>query len=95
VLALLSAAGVPAGKIYTAADILQDPHYQARGMLCDVETRDGAKFKVPGIVPKLSGTPGRLGTLAPQLGEHTDDVLAGIGFSVAEIAELREQRIVA
>jgi formyl-CoA transferase len=95
VLALLSAAGVPAGKIYTAADILQDPHYQARGMLCDIETRDGAKFKVPGIVPKLSGTPGRLGALAPLLGEHTDDVLAGIGFSAGEIAELREQRIVA
>jgi formyl-CoA transferase len=76
VLAALDAAQVPAGRIYTVADIAADPHYQARGMLQDITLEDGSTLTVPGIVPKLSRTPGRQRRNAPALGQDTDDVLA-------------------
>ena len=60
VLALLTAADVPVGKVYTAADIALDAHYQARDMLLEQTTREGRTLTVPGIVPKLLGTPGQL-----------------------------------
>jgi formyl-CoA transferase len=94
VLAVLDEAGVPAGKIYSAADILQDPHYQARDMIQEIETGDGTRLKVPGIIPKLSATPGRIGTLAPALGEHTDTVLRDLGCSDEDIVQLRQDRII-
>ena len=58
VLDLLAAAQVPSGRVYTARDIAEDPHYMARDMLLTQQTRDGKMFTVPGIVPKLSATPG-------------------------------------
>jgi formyl-CoA transferase len=76
VLAALDAAAVPAGRIYTVADIAHDPHYHARGMLQDVTLADGATITLPGIVPKLSRTPGSHRRNAPALGEHTAQVLA-------------------
>lgn len=94
VLEVLSNAGVPAGKIYSAVDILQDPHYLARDMICDIEMKDGAHIKVPGIVPKLSETPGRIRSAAPDLGEHTDSVLGDLGFSADDIAQFRRDRII-
>ena len=75
VLDALNAANVPAGRIYTAKDIADDPHYRARGMLQRVRTADGLELEVPGIVPKLSLTPGAITQRAPTLGEHTDEVL--------------------
>lgn len=95
VLAALTKAGVPAGKIYSAVDILNDPHYQARDMIRRVETKDGTPLRVPGIVPKLSETPGRLRTPAPDLGEHTDAVLRDLGLDDHEIAALHRQGVVA
>mgnify|MGYP001466249838 CR=1 FL=1 len=77
VLAALDAAQVPAGRIYTVADIAADPQYQARGMIVQTQDREGRPLKVPGIVPKLSATPGRLRTPAPALGEHDGDLAAG------------------
>jgi crotonobetainyl-CoA:carnitine CoA-transferase CaiB-like acyl-CoA transferase len=74
VLQALDAASVPAGKIYTVADIAADPHYQAREMILDTVGGDGQALKVPGIVPKLSETPGRLVHPAPALGEHNPDL---------------------
>ena len=74
VLDALNAAQVPAGRIYTAKDIAEDPHYRARGMIERIVTRDGLALDVPGIVPKLSLTPGRVGAPAPALGEHTESV---------------------
>jgi formyl-CoA transferase len=75
VLAALNAAAVPAGRIYTAKDIAEDPHYRARGMIQTVTTADGLNVEVPGIVPKLSLTPGAITRRAPTLGEDNDAVL--------------------
>ena len=61
---------MPVGRIYTVKDIAEDPHFQARGMLQDAATPDGLALKVPGVVPRLSATPGRLERPAPRLGEH-------------------------
>jgi formyl-CoA transferase len=75
VLDALNAAAVPAGRIYTAKDIAEDPHYRARGMIQRVTTAEGLSVEVPGIVPKLSLTPGAITRRAPCLGENTDEVL--------------------
>ncbi|WP_186178415.1 CaiB/BaiF CoA transferase family protein [Burkholderia gladioli] len=91
VLAALERAEVPAGRIYSVADIVGDPHYQAREMLIPATLPGGAAVTMPGIVPKLSDTPGAVNWQGPALGEHTADVLAGLGFGEAEIARLREQ----
>jgi len=74
VIATLEAAGVPVGKAYTAADIAHDPQYLARGMVLQVQDRNGLPLKVPGIAPKLSATPGAIRHPAPRLGEHTQEV---------------------
>jgi formyl-CoA transferase len=93
VLAALAAASVPAGRIYTVADIAADPHYRERGMLAEVETDDGP-LMVPGIVPRLSATPGGQRTKAPALGEHTEEILREIGLSDSQIGELRARGII-
>lgn len=94
VLAALEAAEVPAGRIYSAADIVADPHYQARDMILQQELPDGVKVKMPGIVPKLSETPGEVRWQGPKLGEHTDAVLAELGLTKGDIARLRAVRAV-
>jgi formyl-CoA transferase len=76
VLDVLDAARVPGGRIYTVADIAADPHYRARGMLQEVTLEDGSRLTVPGIVPKLSRTPGGHRRNAPKLGQDTVEVLA-------------------
>ncbi|MGI4777610.1 MAG: CaiB/BaiF CoA transferase family protein [Janthinobacterium lividum] len=95
VLATLGAARVPAGKVYTAKDIAEDPHYRARDMVLRQTTRDGHVIDVPGVVPKLSGTPGTLRTSAPRLGDDTDAVLGEIGFAASDIVALRGRKVVA
>ncbi|HVL35947.1 MAG TPA: CaiB/BaiF CoA-transferase family protein [Burkholderiales bacterium] len=94
VLAAMEAAEVPAGRIYTAADIAADPHYAARGMIEQVLASDGEPLKVPGVVPKLSATPGTIRSAAPRLGEHTEEVLRGIGFSDEDITGLRAKNVI-
>ena len=94
VLEAMEKAEVPAGRIYTAADIAGDPHYAARGMIQNVLAGDGEPLKVPGIVPKLSATPGAIRTPAPKLGEHTDAVLKSLGYTGIQIEELREKKII-
>ncbi|MDH1623927.1 CoA transferase [Pseudomonas chengduensis] len=93
VIEALKGARVPAGYPYTAADIVQDPHYLARQMIEQVQTSVGP-LKVPGVLPKLSRTPGRIGSGGPQLGEHNDDILAGLGLSAEQVAGLRERGII-
>ncbi len=94
VMEALAAARVPAGKVYTARDIAEDPHYRAREMLLRQTTRDGYEVEVPGIVPKLSATPGRIRSSAPHLGDDTDAVLAEAGLSPEQIALLRSKGVI-
>jgi crotonobetainyl-CoA:carnitine CoA-transferase CaiB-like acyl-CoA transferase len=94
VLKTMDKAEVPAGRIYTAADIAADPHYAARGMIQSVVAGDGEPLKVPGIIPKLSGTPGAIRTPAPKLGEHTDEILTSLGLSRDDISRLKEKSVI-
>ena len=89
VLATLAAAGVPSSRIYSAADMFADPQFIARQMIEAAKLPDGKGFRVPGIVPKLSATPGGTEWLGPALGAHTDEVLAGLGYAAERIACLR------
>ena len=95
VLEVLDQAEVPAGRIYTVADIAADPHYQARGMIAQVQMSDGSPLAVPGIVPKLSRTPGNHRRNAPALGQDTVEVLCGMGLSMDQIQTLKDKGIVA
>ena len=90
----LAAARVPAGKVYTARDIAEDPHYRARDMILRQTTRDGDTVEVPGIVPKLSATPGTVRASAPHVGDDTDSVLREMGLSSEQIAALRDKEII-
>lgn len=95
VLRLLNEAQVPVGKSYTAADICADEQYQARGMIEEHAIPGGGPtLKIPGIVPKLSATPGRTRWLGPALGEHTEEVLAALGVGDEVIGHLRKQGLV-
>lgn len=95
VLAALEGASVPAGRIYTVADIAADPHYAARDMLQQVTLDDGETLTVPGIVPKLSRTPGIHHRNAPRVGQDTQEVLRQIGLTQEQIAQLKARGIVA
>jgi formyl-CoA transferase len=94
VLAALDAASVPAGRIYTVADIAADPHYQARGMLQDIRMDDGSTLSVPGIVPKLSRTPGSHRRNAPAVGQDSDAVLREIGLTPQQIQALKDRNVI-
>lgn len=94
VLQVLEAAAVPCGRIYTAADIHADEHYRARDMIEAHSLPDGARVEFPGVVPKLSATPGRTRWLGPALGEHTAEVLRGLGYDDAAQAGLRERGVI-
>ena len=94
VLELLDAASVSAGRIYTVADIATDPHYQAREMILQTVMADGSALALPGIVPKLSRTPGSHRRNAPEIGQDTDAVLQDIGLNPAQIQALKDKGIV-
>jgi formyl-CoA transferase len=94
VLELLDAASVPAGRIYTVADIAADPHYRARDMILQTKMADGSALALPGIVPKLSRTPGSHRRNAPEIGQDTDAVLQDIGLTEAQIQALKDKGIV-
>jgi formyl-CoA transferase len=93
-LELLDKAAVPAGRIYTIADIATDPHYKARDMIQTVRMSDGTLLSVPGITPKLSRTPGANRCNAPSIGQDTDTVLREIGLSTEQITKLKEKGII-
>lgn len=94
VMETLAAARVPAGKVYTARDIAEDPHYRARDMILQQPTRDGYSIEVPGIVPKLSVTPGTVRSSAPHVGDDTESVLQEMGLSTEQIELLRQRKII-
>ena len=95
VLPVMDAARVPAGRVYTAKDIHEDPHFRARDMILRQQTRDGYELDVPGIVPKMSETPGTLRSPAPHLGEDTEEVLREIGVTADQLAALKVKGVVA
>jgi formyl-CoA transferase len=94
VLQALDSVSVPAGKIYSIADIANDPHFAARGMLQEITMTDGSNLKVPGVVPKLSVTPGQHRRNAPDLGQDTDDILKEMGLTSEQIQILKASGIV-
>ena len=93
VIATLEAADVPVGPIYNVADMMSDPHYQARELFESVEVR-GKQLQIPAIAPKLSATPGQTDWPGGEVGTHTDEILTRVGFSATEIAALREQEAI-
>lgn len=94
VLGALNEARIPAGKIYDVADIAADPHYAAREMILETQLPDGTPVKVPGVVPKLSDTPGGLVSRAPTLGQHTDAVLDQLNVDAATRQTWRARGII-
>lgn len=94
ILEVLNEAAVPGGRVYTAADIVADPHYEERQMIEHHTLPDGQPIDVPGIVPKLSATPGRTEWLGPPLGAHTAEVLGSVGVSAEELGRLRSAGVV-
>ena len=94
VLEVLEQADVPCGRVYTAADIYEDPHYRARDMIDAQVLPDGTPIELPGIVPKLSGTPGQTRWVGPELGEHTREVLALIGIVGDDFKRLQDAGVI-
>lgn len=94
VLKQLGEAGVPASRIYSIEDMFRDPQFLAREMLQSAQLPDGKQFRMPGIVPKLTATPGGVDSIGPTLGAHTDVILRKLGYSSAQILELREKGVV-
>ena len=96
--AALIMAGVPCGPILTAADLVKDPHLAARDMLVRhpvrIEGNQVTEVAFPGVVPKLNASPGQVRTLGPELGEHTDTVLAELDIDAGMRARLREQGVI-
>jgi crotonobetainyl-CoA:carnitine CoA-transferase CaiB-like acyl-CoA transferase len=92
--ALLSQDEICAAPVYNLAEAVADPHNLARGMVVDIEHPQHGTIRQVGIGPKFSETPGAVRSLSPALGEHTDAVLAGLGYGAADIATLRKDQVV-
>ena len=91
----LVGANVPFGGIYTAADIMDDPHFAARANVARVADPDVGEVVMPGIVPTMSDTPGRITHAGPRIGSHTAEILGGLlGKTDAELAALRTAGVV-
>ncbi|RMF91244.1 MAG: CoA transferase [Nitrospinota bacterium] len=92
---ILEAAGVPATRMYSIADIFADPHYQARENLVEVETPQLGKIKMSGVIPKFSRTPGRIRWAGPDLGAHNEEIYQGLlGLSAETLAEYKSRGII-
>jgi formyl-CoA transferase len=94
VLRTAAEAQVPASRIFSVADMFRDPQFLARQMLEKAQLPDGKEFRIPGIVPKLSLTPGETEWLGPALGEHTDLLLGRLGYSPQELVHLRQDGVI-
>jgi len=91
---VLNAADVPVGRIYSVADMFNDPQYLARQMIQQFKWQDQHEIALPNVTPKLSETPGETRWLGPALGEHTGEILQSLGYDADRIAELRERKII-
>jgi crotonobetainyl-CoA:carnitine CoA-transferase CaiB-like acyl-CoA transferase len=85
---------VPVGKVYAPDEVFSDPQVLHRQMVIEVEHPAFGKIKQVGIAPKLSSTPGRVRSLSPLTGEHTDEVLQQLGYKRTEIKDLRRRGVV-
>jgi succinyl-CoA:(S)-malate CoA-transferase subunit A len=86
---------VPVGKVNSIADIFADEHFEARGNLARIPTEELGEVVVPGVIPRLSATPGRITNLGPTLGDATTDVLHDLlGLHADEIARLRQHKTI-
>lgn len=94
IIASLDRAEVPNSRIYNARDILEDEQFKAREMLLTEQLPDGGQVVMPGVVPKLSSTPGKVRWVGPALGNHTDQILGSIGYDAADIADLRSGNVI-
>ena len=94
VLQVLEKADVPSSKIYDIADIARDPQFAMREMIQQFTLGDGKILKLPGIVPKLSETPGGTKWIGPALGEHTAEVLGGLGYSKEQQGEMKRRGVI-
>lgn len=94
VLAVLERAEVPSGKIYDIADIAKDAHYAAREMIRSHRLKDGKSVKLPGIVPKLSATPGDTKWVGPELGAHTAEVLSALGYGAEQQRDMKRRGVI-
>jgi crotonobetainyl-CoA:carnitine CoA-transferase CaiB-like acyl-CoA transferase len=88
-LRILDEAAVPCTKVYATSDIVADPHYEAREQVLTVEAPSGDSLLQPGIVPRLTDTPGRVSRRAPHPGEHNAEVFSDLGYTAEEIEALR------
>ena len=93
-LGILESKRVPCGPVYNAEDMLDDPHFNQRGLFEQVEI-NGKPLKIPAILPKLKETPGGTEWPGPELGSHTDEVLAGLGLDNQTIADLKASGVIA
>jgi formyl-CoA transferase len=89
VLATLEKAEVPASRVYSVADMFTDPQFLAREMIQKAHLPDGKEFRIPGVVPRLSETPGGTEWLGTELGAHTDELLTALGYDPERIARMR------
>jgi formyl-CoA transferase len=95
VLDLMEKYGVPAGLIYRAPDMLEDPHFQAREAIREVPHPDFGTLKMQNVAPRLSETPGGIRAPSPQLGEHNDEIYRGLlGLSEERYAALKERKVI-
>ncbi|MDW7745724.1 CoA transferase [Halomonas sp.] len=92
---ILAEAGVPAGLVYRAPDMLDDPHFQARESIVEVPDRHGQPLPMQNVFPRLSDTPGRVREVGPALGEHTEQVLTGwLGLAPEALDALRADGVI-
>jgi succinyl-CoA--D-citramalate CoA-transferase len=88
-------ANVPFGGIYTAGDIVDDPHYQARDSFITVDDGDDPPLPMPGVIPKLTGTPGRVASPGPAHGQHNDEIYGDLlGKSAEDLAALKAEGVI-
>jgi len=91
---ILQAADVPVGKIYSIQDMMSDPQFLARNMFEQHAFADGTPVKMPAVTPKMSETPGGTKWLGPELGQHNAEILQSLGYDDAQIAQLRQERVI-